>query len=68
MRASFAVEVVGEVIKKDGRRILVTNKAIPEYIKLLIMLALNERPEDIFLSVRFYEEMVQTFYKILNLK
>ena len=68
MRASFAVEVVGEVIKKDGRRIPVTNKAIPEYIKLLIMLALNEKPEDIFLSIRSYEGMVQTFYKILNLK
>lgn len=68
MRAAFSVEVVGEIVKKDGKRILVTDKAIPEYIKLLIMLILNEKPEDIFLSISTNEEMLQTFYKILNLK
>ncbi len=68
MRAAFSVEVIGEIVKKDGRRILVTNKAIPENIKLLITLILDENPKNISESVRSYEEMMHTLYKILHLK
>ena len=67
-QAALAVEVIGEVIYKDGRRVIVTNKAIPENIKLLITLILDENPKNISESVRSYEEMMHTLYKILHLK
>ena len=41
-QAALGVEVVGEIIRKDGQRIPVTYKAIPEYIKLLTEFVLNE--------------------------
>lgn len=67
-QAAFGVEVVGEVIRKDGRRILVTDKAIPEHIRFLIMFVLNEEPKDLSASVYSYAEMLSTLQKILNLK
>ena len=68
MQAAFGIEVVGEIIRKDGQRIPVTDKAIPEYIKFLIEFILNERVEDLISSTYSYEEMMQTVYKIFNLK
>ena len=67
-QAAFGVEVVGEIIRKDGKRIPVTNKAIPEHIKFLIGFILNERVEDLISSTYSYEEMMQTIYRIFNLK
>jgi len=67
-QAALGVEVVGEIIRKDGRRIPVTDKAIPEHIKFLIGFILNESVEDIISSTYSYEEMTQTVYRILNLK
>ena len=66
-RASFNVEVIGEVVYKSGRRISVTNSAIPENLKLLIEILLTERYEDIFISARCHEELLRTHYKIFNL-
>jgi len=67
-QAALAVEVIGEVIYKDGRRVIVTNKAIPEYLKFLISFILNESAEDISFAVRSYEELRLTIFKIMNLK
>ena len=67
-QAAFAVEVIGEIIRKDGRKIVVTNKAIPQHIQLLLMLILNESGEDISESARIHEEMLHTFYKIVCMK
>ena len=67
-QAALGVEVIGEIIRKDGRRIPVTDKAIPEHIKFLIGFILNERVEDLISSTCSYEEMTQTVYRILNLK
>jgi len=68
MQAAFGVEVIGEIIRKDGRRIPVTDKAIPEHIKFLIGFILNESAEDIISSTYSYENMMRTIYKIFNLK
>jgi len=68
MQAAFGVEVIGEIIRKDGRRISVTDKAIPEYIKFLIGFILNESVEDVISSTHSYEDMMQTIYRIFNLK
>jgi len=67
-QAAFGVEVIGEIVHKGGRRIPVTDKAIPEHIKFLIGFILNEGVEDIISSTYSYEEMMQTIYRILNLK
>jgi len=67
-QAALGVEIVGEIIRKDGRRIPVTDKAIPEHIKFLIGFILNERVEDLISSTYSYEEMMQTIYRIFNLK
>jgi len=67
-QAAFGVEVVGEIIRKDGKRIPVTNKAIPEHIKFLIGFILNERVEDLISSTYSYEDMMRTIYRISNLK
>jgi len=67
-QAAFGVEVIGEIIRKDGRRIPVTDRAIPEHIKFLIEFILNEKVEDLISSTRSYEEMIQTIYRIFNLK
>jgi len=67
-QAAFGVEVVGEIIRKDGKRILITDKAIPEHIRFLIGLVLNEEVEDLISSICSYEDMMQTIYKIFNLK
>jgi len=67
-QAAFGVEVIGEIIRKDGRRIPVTDKAIPEHIKFLIGFILNEGVEDIISSTYSYEDMMQTIYRIFNLK
>ena len=67
-QTAFEVEVIGEIIRKDGQRIPVTNRAIPEHIKFLIGFILNERAEDIISSTYSYEEMMQTIYRIFNLK
>jgi len=68
MQAAFGVEVIGEIIRKDERRISVTDKAIPEHIKFLIGFILNESVEDVISSTHSYEDMMQTIYRILNLK
>ena len=67
-QATLGVEIVGEIIRKDGRRIPVTDRAIPEYIKFLIEFTLNERVEDLISSTYSYEDMMQTIYRIFNLK
>jgi len=66
-QASFNVEVIGEVVYKNGRRICVTDKAIPENLKLLIEILLSEGYEDISISARYHEELLRTYYKIFNL-
>jgi len=67
-QAAFGIEVVGEIVRKDGQRILVTDKAIPEHIKFLINFILNERVEDLISSTCSYEDMMRTIYRIPNLK
>ena len=67
-QAAFGVEVIGEIIRKDGQRIPVTDRAIPEHIKFLIGFILNERVEDLVSSTYSYEDMMRTIYKIFNLK
>jgi len=67
-QAAFGVEVIGEIIHKDGRRIPVTDRAIPEHIKFLIEFILNERVEDLISSTYSYEDMMRTIYRISNLK
>ena len=66
-RASFNVEVIGEVVYKNGRRICVTDKAIPENLKLLMEILLSEKYEDIFISAYRHEELLRTYYKIFGL-
>ena len=66
-QASFNVEVIGEVVYKSGRRICVTNRAIPENLKLLIEILLSEGYKDVFISARCHEELLRTYYKIFNL-
>ena len=67
-QAAFGVEVIGEIIRKDGRRIPVTDRAIPEHIKFLIEFVLNEDVEDLISSTYSYEDMMRTIYRIFNLK
>ena len=67
-QAALGVEVIGEIIRKDGRRIPVTYKAIPGHIRFLIEFILNESVEDVISSTHSYEDMMQTIYRILNLK
>jgi len=67
-QATFGIEAVGEIVRKDGQRILVTDKAIPEHIKFLIGFILNERVEDLISSTYSYEDMMRTIYRISNLK
>jgi len=66
-QASFNVEVIGEVVHKDGRRICVTDKAIPKNLMLLIETLLSERYADIFRSAYSHEELLRIYYKIFNL-
>ena len=68
MRAALGVEVEGEIIYKDGRRIRVTDKAIPNNLRLLIELLLSEKFEDIYKSVYAYQNLILTYYKIFNLR
>jgi len=67
-QTAFGVEVVGEIIRKDGQRISVTDRAIPEHIKFLIEFAVNERAEDLVSSTYSHEDMMRTIYRIFNLK
>jgi len=67
-QAALGVEVIGEIIRKDGRRIPITDRAIPEHIKFLIEFILNERVEDLISSTYSYEDMMRTIYKICDLK
>ncbi len=68
MRAAFGVEIEGEIICKDGRRIRVTDKAIPNNLRLLIELLISEKFEDIFKLAYAYENLILTYYKIFNLQ
>jgi len=66
--ATFHVEVIGELLKKDGKKILVTNIRVPEHIQFLISLILEEQIEDIINLIRIEEESRRTLFKILNLR
>ena len=68
MRAALGVEVEGEIIYKDGRRIRITDKAISNNLRLLIELLLSEKFEDIYKSVYAYQNLILTYYKIFNLQ
>jgi len=68
MRAALGVEVEGEIIYKDGRRVRITDRAISNNFKLLIELLLSEKFEDIFKSAYAYENLILTYYKIFNLQ
>ena len=68
MKAAFGVEVAGEVIYKDGRRIQIIGKDIPKNIQLLIDLLLSEKFKDIYQIAYSHEALILTYYKIFNLR
>ena len=68
MKAAFDIEVVGEIIYKDGRRIQIIGKDIPKNILLLIDLLLSEKFEDIYQIAYSHEALILTYYKIFNLR
>jgi len=68
MRAALGVEVDGEIIYKDGRRIQITGRDIPKNIQLLVNLLLSEKFEDIYQTAYSHEALILTYYKIFNLR
>ena len=68
MRAALGVEVDGEIIYKDGRRIQITGRDIPKNIQLLVNLLLSEKFEDIYQTAYSHEALILTYYKIFNLQ
>jgi len=67
-QAALGVEIVGEIIRRDGQRIPVTDRAIPEHIKFLIEFILNENILNFNAHVRQKEDMYITLKHILNLE